>query len=157
VAAKERLKAEQAEKSQKKEEKIAERDEEEKQSGRKKRGRKPKKPQKNPDEQSLVNTTDSDSSLMKSGPGCIQGYNGQIIVNQDGFILVPLLSNFPVHYRLLQPSYERLKEIAEITGILIEYLQLFTDAGYWSYENYLYMKKQVIGFLCSTCHELDIL
>jgi len=51
--------------------------------------------------------------LVKSGPGCIQGYNGQIIVNQDGFILEPLLSNFPVDYRLLQPSYERLKEIAE--------------------------------------------
>ena len=156
MAAKERLEAEQAEKSQKKEDKIAERDEEEKQSGKKKRGRKPKQPQKNPDEQSLANTTDPDSSLMKSGPGCIQGYNGQIIVNQDGFILVPLLSNSPVDYRLLQPSYERLKQIADLTGVSIEYLQLLTDAGYWSYENYLYMKMQDIGFLCSTCHEPDI-
>jgi len=93
---------------------------------------------------------------VKSGPGCIQGYNGQIIVNQDGFILEPLLSNFPVDYRLLQPSYERLKEIAEATGISIEYLQLLTDAGYWSYENCLYMNMQDIGFLCSTCHEPDI-
>jgi len=93
---------------------------------------------------------------VKSGPGCIQGYNGQIIVNQDGFILVPLLSNSPVDYRLLQPPYERLKEIAEATGISIEYLQLLTDAGYWNYENYLYMKMQDICFLCSTCHEPDI-
>ena len=155
-AAKERLEIEQSEKSKKKDEKITQRAEEEKQSGKKKRGRKPKKHEKNPDTQSLANTTDPDSSLMKSGPGCIQGYNGQIIVNQDGFILVPLLSNSPVDYRLLQPSFERLKEIAELTSISIEYLQLLTDAGYWSYENYLYMKMQDIGFLCSTCHETDI-
>jgi len=93
---------------------------------------------------------------MKSGPGCIQGYNGQIIVNQDGFILVPLLSNSPVDYRLLQPSFEKLKETAELTGISIKYLQLLTDAGYWSYDNYQYMKTQDIGFLCSTCHEPNI-
>lgn len=155
-AAKARLEAEQAERSQKKEEQIAQREEEEKESGRKKRGRKPKKPTKSPDDQSLANITDPDSSVMKSGPGCIQGYNGQIIVNQDGYILVPLLSNSPVDYRLLQPSYEKLKEISDITGISRKYLQLLTDAGYWSYENYQYMKNQEIGFLCSTCHEPNI-
>jgi transposase len=155
-AAKTRLEAEQAEKTQKKEEQISQREEEEKESGRKKRGRKPKKPRSSPEDQSLANITDPDSSLMKSGPGCIQGYNGQILVNQDGFILVPLLSNSPVDYRLLQPSFERLKEISELTGFSIEYLQLLTDAGYWSYENYQYMKMQEIGFLCSTCHEPDI-
>jgi len=156
IQAKERLEAEHKEKSQKKEEKIAQREEEERESGKRKRGRKPKKPAKNPDEQSLANTTDPDSSIMKSGPGCIQGYNGQIIVNQDGYILVPFLSNSPVDYRLLQPCYERLEEIAQLTGLSLEYLNLLTDAGYWSYENYLYMKQQNIGFLCSTCHEPDI-
>ena len=155
-AAKARLEAEQEEKSQKKEELITQREEEEKQSGRKKRGRKPKKLQQSPNDQCLANITDPDSSLMKSGPSCIQGYNGQIIANQDGFILVPLLSNSPVDYRLLQPSYEKLKEISLFTGISMEYLQLLTDAGYWSYENYQYMKKQKIVFLCSTCHEMDI-
>lgn len=156
IEAKERLEAEHNEKSQKKEEKIAQREEEEKESGKRKRGRRPKKPAKNPDEQSLANTTDPDSSMMKSGPGCIQGYNGQIIVNQDGYILVPFLSNSPVDYRLLQPCYERLEEYAKLTGLSLEYLILLTDAGYWSYENYLYMKKQNIGFLCSTCHEPDV-
>jgi len=156
IQAKERLEAEHKEKSQKKEEKIAQREEEERESGKRKRGRKPKKPAKNPDEQSLANTTDPDSSIMKSGPSCIQGYNGQIIVNQDGYILVPFLSNSPVDYRLLQPCYERLEEIAQLTGLSLEYLNLLTDAGYWSYENYLYMKQQDIGFLCSTCHEPDI-
>lgn len=156
IAAKERLEAEHNEKSQKKEEKIAQREEEEKESGKRKRGRKPKKPAKKPDEQSLANTTDPDSSMMKSGPGVIQGYNGQVIINQDGYILVPFLSNSPVDYRLLQPCYERLEEIAQLTGISLEYLILLTDAGYWSYENYLYMKQQIVGFLCSTCHEPDI-
>ena len=156
MAAKERLEAEQKEKCQKKEDKISQREEDEKQSGKKKRGRKPKKPEKDPDDQSLANVTDPDSSLMKSGPGCIQGYNGQIIVNQDGYILVPFLSNSPVDYGLLQPTYEKLIEISELTGISLEYLKLLTDAGYWSYENYLYMKKQKIGFLCSTCHEPNV-
>lgn len=156
IEAKERLDAEHKEKSQKKEEKITQREEEERESGKKKRGRKPKKPAKNPDEQSLANTTDPDSSIMKSGSGCIQGYNGQIIINQDGYILVPFLSNSPVDYKLLQPCYERLEEIAKLTGLSLEYLNLLTDAGYWSYENYLYMKQQKIGFLCSTCHEPNI-
>ena len=157
MAAKERLEAEQKKiKCQKKEDKISQREEDEKQSGKKKRGRKPKKPEKDPDDHSLANVMDPDSSLMKSGPGCIQGYNGQIIVNQDGYILVPFLSNSPVDYGLPQPTYEKLIEIFELTGISLEYLKLLTDAGYWSYENYLYMKKQKIGFLCSTCHEPDV-
>ena len=67
MAAKERLEAEQNEKCQKKEDKISQRKEDEKQSGKKKRGRKPKKPEKDPDDQSLANVTDPDSSLMKSG------------------------------------------------------------------------------------------
>jgi len=156
IAAKERLEIEHKEKSLKKEEKIAQREEEEKESGKRKRGRKPKKPSKNTDEQSLANTTDPDSSMMKSGPGCIQGNNGQIIVNQDGYILVPLLSNSPVDYRLLQPCYEKLKEIAQLSGLSLESLKLLKDAGYWSYENYFYMRQQNIEFLCSTCHEPDI-
>ncbi|MDX8550378.1 transposase [Methanospirillum sp. J.3.6.1-F.2.7.3] len=156
IAAKERLEAEHNEKSRKQEEKIIRRKEEEQESGKRKRGRKPKMPAKNPDEQRLGNTTDPDSSLMKSGPGCIQGYNGQVIVNQDGYILVPFLSNSPVDYRLLQSCYERLEEIAQLTGLSLEYLNLLTDAGHWSYENYLYMKQQNIGFFCSTCHEPNI-
>ena len=156
IAAKERLDAEHNEKSRKQEEKIVQREEEEKESGKRKRGRKPKKPSKNPDEQSQANTTDPESSMMKSGPGCIQGYNGQVIVNQDGYILVPFLSNLAVDYGLLQPCYERLEEIAQLTGLSLEHLILLTDAGYWSYENYLYMRQQNIGFLCSTCHEPDI-
>lgn len=155
-AAKGRLDAEQENRVQKKEEKIAEREEEEKQSGRKKRGRKPKQPKIIPDEQSNANVVDPDSSIMKSGPGCIQGYNGQIIANQDGFILVPLLSNSPVDYGLLSPSIERLQQISKLTGISLEYVKLLADAGYWSYDNFLYMRSQDIGFLCSTCHEPDI-
>lgn len=156
IAAKKRLDSEQNDRAQEKEEKIAQREVEEKQSGKKKRGRKPKQPQIIPDEESHASVVDPDSSIMKSGPGCIQGYNGQIIANQNGFILVPLLSNSPVDYGLLSPSIEKLRQIADLTGISLDYVKLLADAGYWSYENSRFMRSQDLGFLCSTCHEPDI-
>lgn len=156
LAAKERLQIKQLEKSQAKEEQINERMKEETETGKKKRGRRPKKVCKVPDDQSLANTTDPDSSIMKYGSGFLQGYNAQAIANQEGFIITPLVSNSPVDYKLLQPSLTKLKEIAQVTGIITDNSLLLTDAGYWSYENYLFMQDEPVAFLCSTCHEQNV-
>ena len=156
IAAKQRLDIEQKERANTKKEEIALREAEEKQTGKKKRGRKPKQPQESPESRALANVTDPDSSLMKSGPGCIQGYNAQAMANQDGFILMPLVSSVAVDYTLLQPSVERLQEISTLIGEDTSDCLLLTDAGYWCHENYLYMKKLGMPFLCSTCHEPNI-
>lgn len=156
LAAKQRLEDEQKERIQAKEEEIKLRAEEETHSGKKKRGRKPKKPQDRPESQTLANLTDPDSSLMKSGSGYIQGYNAQAMANQDGIIIMPQISSAAVDYKLLQPSLEKLQEISTTSGIQTSESLILTDAGYWSHENYLYMKRFGLHFLCSTCHEPNV-
>ena len=61
--------------------------------------------------ESPANTTDPESSMMKSGPGCIQGYNGQEIVNQDGYILVPFLRNLPLITDCFNPAMRDWKKL----------------------------------------------
>ena len=85
-AAKQRLDNEQNTHSDGANEKIQSREDEETETGRKKRGRKPKLPQKTPAPEKVANTTDPDSSIMKSGTSHIQGYNAQAFANQDGII-----------------------------------------------------------------------
>ena len=46
--------------------------------------------------------------------------------------------------------------MAEQTGISLTNPLVLTDAGYWSYQNYLTMVNQPLQFLCSTRHERDI-
>lgn len=93
---------------------------------------------------------------MKSGPGCIQGYNAQALANHDGFIIMSMVNSAAIDYNLLQPSIERLQEISALTGINTLNSLLLTDAGYWSHENYVYLKNLGMPFLCSICHEPDI-
>lgn len=155
-AAKQRLDDEQKTQSEEAKEKIQSRDEEEMETGRKKRGRKPKPPQETPSPKKVANTTDPESSIMKSGTSHIQGYNAQAFANQDGIILVPYITNSAVDYNQLDPMIRQLFVMAEQTGISLTNLQVLADAGYWSYQNYLIMVNHPFQFLCSTCHEQDV-
>lgn len=155
-AAKQRLDEEQKLQSDETRGKIQSREEEETKTGRKKRGRKPKPPRETPSPQVVANTTDPDSSIMKSGTSHIQGYNAQALANQDGIILVPSVTNSAVDYNQLDLMIRGLFAIAEQTGISLMNPIVLTDAGYWSYQNYLAMVNQPLQFLCSTRHERDI-
>jgi len=155
-AAKQRLDEKQKIESDETKEKIQSREEEETKTGRKKRGRKPTPPQETPSPETVANTTDPDSSIMKSGTSHIQGYNAQAFANQDGIILVPSITNSAVDYNQLDPMIRELFAMAEQTGISLTNPLVLTDAGYWSYQNYLTMVNQPLQFLCSTRHERDI-
>ena len=120
MKAKEQLELEQKEKAKEQEEKIKAREEDEKKNG-KKRGRKPKPPQYKPDKKSKVNITDPDSRVMKTRKGgYIQGYNGQIIVSEDQYIVAHDVTNEQNDRHQLEPmlikAIEELKKIAYAIG-----------------------------------------
>ena len=93
---------------------------------------------------------------MKSRTSHIQGYNAQAFANQDGIILVPSITNSAVDYNQLDPMIRELFAMAEQTGISLTNPLVLTDAGYWSFQNYLTMVNQPLQFICSTRHERDV-
>jgi transposase len=123
------------EESKKQEEKILEREREERESGKKKRGRKLLEPQKEPSPDSKVNLTDPESKIMSTTNGWIQGYNGQIIVSENQYILAGLLSDEQNDKNLLIPMLNELQDL--FSGIHLPELphSFLSDAGYYSYQN----------------------
>jgi len=155
-AAKQRLDNEQKTQSDDAKEKIQSREDEETETGRKKRGRKPKPPQKIPAPEKVANTTDPDSSIMKSGTSHVQGYNAQAFANQNGIILATSVTNSAADSNQLDPMMQELFAVAEQTGISLKNILVLADAGYWNYQNYLIMINYPCQFLCSTRHERDV-
>lgn len=155
-AAKQRLDEEQQSRSEEKKEKIQSRNDDETKTGKKKRGRKPKPPQNDPSPESVANTTDPDSSIMKTRTHYIQGYNVQALANQDGIILASRVTNSAADYNQLVPMIHELCTVAEQTDIPVTNLTLLADAGYWCEENAVAMRKQRLQFLCSTRSERDV-
>lgn len=155
-AAKQRLDEEQQSRSEEKKEKIQSRNDDETKTGKKKRCRKPKPPQNEPSPDSVANTTDPDSSIMKTRTHHIQGYNVQALANQDGIILASGVTNSAADYNPLVPMIHELITVAEQTDIPITNLTLLADAGYWCEENAVAMREQPLQFLCSTRSERDL-
>jgi transposase len=129
--AKERQAERQAEETRAYEQQVQERAREEEETRTKKRGRKPQPPIA-PDLSSVrVNLTDPDSAVMKGRRGFLQGYNGQILVNEDQFILACDVTNAQ-------------NDIDQLHPLLSQYLEVFGgsplpkptwvlgDAGYFS-------------------------
>lgn len=78
--------------------KMAAREEKTQQTGRKPGGRPPQPPTPGPGDKDQYNFTDPDSRIMKNGnkPGFEQGYNAQVAVDQESFLIVAnTLSNHP--------------------------------------------------------------
>lgn len=156
LAAKLRLDEEQQSRSEEKKERIQSRNDDETKTGKKKRGRKPKPPQDEPSPESVANTTDPDSSIMKTRTHYIQGYNVQALANQDGIILASGVTNSAADYNQLVPMIHELVTVAEQTDIPVTNLTLLADAGYWCEENAVAMRELPLEFLCSTRRERDL-
>ncbi len=89
-----------------------------------------------PREQS--NFTDPDSRIMKTKNGWMQGYNGQIMVNEAGVILAQEVSAHHADNSRLVPMLDQLQANLEAVGVPEECRkpQIFTaDAGYCSEAN----------------------
>ena len=86
-ACQEKLQAQAAAAASRQENKIAAREAEEQATGRRKRGRKPKEPDPSVDPDTVANTTDPQSGILKTRRGWVQGYNAQAVVTTGQIIL----------------------------------------------------------------------
>lgn len=152
-AAKKKMNEESAQEKQDYEERIKQREEEEsaKNNGKKLRGRKPKPPVPDSQRTTKINTTDPDSRIMKSYHNdYFQGYNAQIVVSQNQYIIAADVMNDENDSNLLIPM---VKQLEEQDCYPVSDSVLLTDAGYWGYSNYLAMCDRPPGLLCATRKE----
>lgn len=78
------------------------------------------------------NPTDPDSRKMKAGDGWLQGYNGQLVVAEDGLILAAELTQEQNDVGQLEPMVEATRANLAEAGLKGRIGTLLADAGYWS-------------------------
>jgi transposase len=90
------------------------------------------------------NHTDPESNLMKTPNGFVQGYNGQIAVDQESHVIVSChVAQVSDDHNELKPT---LKQIEENLGELPE--EVSGDCGYHSNENLIFLEtKNVRGYV----------
>jgi transposase len=135
-ACQEKLQAQAAAAADRQEKKIAAREAEEKATGRRKRGRKPKGPDPSVDPDTVANTTDPESGILKTRRGWVQGYNAQAVVTTGQIILAADVTTEANDVRQLIGMLDQAQANAE--AVLGEEAVLgaaVADAGYWSEAN----------------------
>jgi len=115
------------------EEKLKQRKEKEEKTGKKARGREPNPPEAGPRDKDQVNFTDSESRIMPSSEGFVQGYNAQAAVDIDSYLIVENhITQQSNDKQEIEPTLKGLKE-AEVHLGKAE--GLLADAGYFSADN----------------------
>jgi transposase len=135
-ACQEKLQAQAAAAASRQENKIAAREAEEQATGRRKRGRKPKEPDPSVDPDTVANTTDPQSGILKTRRGWVQGYNAQAVVTTGQIILAADVTTQANDVRQLTGMLDQAQ--ANIEAVLGEEAVLgaaVADAGYWSEAN----------------------
>jgi hypothetical protein len=119
--------------------------------GKKLRGRKPKPPVPDSQRTTKINTTDPDSRIMKSYHNdFFQGYNAQVVVSENQYIIAADVMNDENDSNLLIPMVNQLEELDFYP---VSDSILLTDAGYWGYSNYLAVCDGPLDLLCATRKE----
>lgn len=116
---------------------ILEREKEEEETGEKKRGRKPSEPQVVPSPDAKVNPTDPTSNIMSTTKGLIQGYNGQIVTNEDQIIIAIALTDEQNDKNQLQPMMDEVNELLESAHTDESPEAIIADSGYCSMQTIL--------------------
>jgi transposase len=90
------------------------------------------------------NHTDPESNLMKTRSGFVQGYNGQIAVDQESYVIVSChVSQVSTDRNELKPALQQIEENLQQLP-----KELSADSGYHSEENLLFLeKKNVRGYV----------
>ena len=135
-ACQEKLQAQAAAAASRQENKIAAREAEEQATGRRKRGRKPKEPDPSVDPDTVANTTDPQSGILKTRRGWVQGYNAQAVVTTGQIILAADVTTQANDVRQLTGMLDQAQ--ANVEAVLGEEAVLgaaVADAGYWSEVN----------------------
>ena len=152
-AAKKKMSEESAREKQDYEERVKQREEEENENigGKKIRGRKLKPLVPDSQRTTKINTTDPYSRIMKSYHNdYFQGYNAQIVVSQNQYIITADVMNDENDSNLLIPM---VKQLEEQDCYPISDSILLTDAGYGGYLNYLAVCDSPLELLCATRKE----
>jgi len=135
-ACQEKLQAQAAAAAARQQKKIAAREAEEKATGRRKHGRKPKEPDPSVDPDTVANTTDPQSGILKTRRGWVQGYNAQAVVTTGQIILAADVTTEANDVRQLTGMLDQAQ--ANVEAVLGEEAVLgaaVADAGYWSETN----------------------
>lgn len=135
-ACQEKLQAQAAAAASRQEKKIAAREAEEQATGRLKRGRKPKEPDPSVDPDTVANTTDPQSGILKTRRGWVQGYNAQAVVTTGQIILAADVTTEANDVRQLTGMLDQAQ--ANVEAVFGEEAVLgaaVADAGYWSEAN----------------------
>jgi transposase len=135
-ACQEKLQAQAAAAATRQEKKIAAREAEEKATGRRKRGRKPKEPDPSVDPDTVANTTDPESGILKTRRGWLQGYNAQAVVTTGQIILAADVTTEANDVRQLTGMLDQAQANVEaVAGDEAVLGAAVADAGYWSEAN----------------------
>src|SRR5512134_2825050 len=124
-ACQEKLERRAAEAAARQQEKIAARAAAEQASGKRKRGRKPKPAEPTVDPDAVANPTDTDSEIMKTRRGWVQGYNAQADVTAEANDVHQLTGMLDA----AQANVEAVIGEDAVLGAAV------ADAGYWSEAN----------------------
>ena len=135
-ACQEKLQAQAAAAATRQEKKIAAREAEEKATGRRNRGRKPKEPDPSVDPDTVANTTDPESGILKTRRGWVQGYNAQAVVTTGQIILAADVTTEANDVRQLTGMLDQAQANVEaVAGEEAVLGAAVADAGYWSEAN----------------------
>lgn len=90
-----------------------------------------------PKDKEQRNFTDPESRIMtEDGGHFIQGYNGQIVVDDENQMIVAHgVSNLGTDAPYFEPMLERTRSAVEALGLDLTDITLVADAGYWSVAN----------------------
>ena len=142
--------------AEKQQEQIDQRIAQEEATGMKSRGRKLNEPQFTPLPGDKVNITDPDSKIMKSQTGFKQGFNGQILADENQVVLVAHLTNDQTDQGQLEPLYDEFMDLLATTGIPEKPHTVLADAGYCNYNSILHENPNGPRFLFATSKEYKI-
>ncbi len=139
--------------AEKQQARIRDRENEEAETGKKKRGRKLAKPTTAPSPDAKVNPTDPTSQIMSTTHGFIQGFNGQIVVTEDQFIIAAALTDDQNDKNQFQPMMEEVNQLLESVPKEEQPQVILADSGYCSTQNVLFETPDGPKFYFATSKE----
>ena len=117
---------------------------------KKKRG---KEEEKKEDKEPKANVTDPDSRIMKSRQGYLQGYNTQVVVTKEQFIIAQEVVQDENDLHLLEKMLSVVQSFLQKAGIEECPEQLAADAGYWRNDvDVPGLEQEGLELLIATCN-----
>ena len=109
--------------------------------------------EKKEDKEPKANVTDPDSRVMKSRQGYLQGYNTQVVVTKEQFVIAQEVVQDENDLHLLEKMLSVVQSSLEKAGIEERPEQLAADAGYWRNDvDVPGLEQEGLELLIATCN-----